>query len=115
MKIVKKSDSQTHKNSDSCVATEYPMDNEKDINIAYITINGRYPEKGKARNNVCKEVFYIVKGSGTLYFGGEEYEVGKGDVLMVEPGDEYYWEGNVELVVPCSPAWYPEQYEVVGD
>ncbi|MFH1547312.1 MAG: cupin domain-containing protein [bacterium] len=112
MKIVKKSDAQTYKSSESCIATEYPMD-DKNINIAYITINGRYPDKGKVKNKVCKEMIYIVKGNAKLYKDDEIYEFGEGDAVLIEPGDEYYWEGNIEMVVPCSPAWYPEQHERV--
>ena len=111
MKIVKKTESEIHKNSESCIAMEYSI-GDKDINIAYIKVNGRYPDKGTVKNKVCKEMGYIVKGKGKLYIGDEVHTLEVGDVVLIKPGDKYYWEGEFEMVVPCSPAWYPEQHEV---
>ncbi|MBU4216939.1 hypothetical protein L6270_03870 [Candidatus Parcubacteria bacterium] len=46
MKIIHKSQTNEFKNSDVCIATEYPI-NDKDINVAHVEVLGRYPEQHK--------------------------------------------------------------------
>jgi hypothetical protein len=36
-----------------------------------------------------------------------------GDLVLIEPGEKYFWEGNMDLFIPCSPAWYPEQHKLI--
>jgi mannose-6-phosphate isomerase-like protein (cupin superfamily) len=112
MKIIKKTQTSIHKNSENCTAIEYPL-GDKDINIAIIELNGRYPTKGRVVNNKCKELSYILKGSGKITIEDTEIELNEGDTVLVEPKEKYYWDGNMTLVVPCTPAWYPEQHEEV--
>ena len=114
MKIVKKNQTIEFKNSETCVATEYPI-NDKDINIAVVKIiNDRYPQKGWAVNEVCKEMVYIISGKVVLTTESKTSELKTGDVVLLDPGEKYFWEGNCEMVVPCSPAWYPEQHKLLG-
>lgn len=54
MQIIHKEQTKEFKNSDVCIATEYPM-TDKDINVAVVVITGRYPEKGRVMNEVCKK------------------------------------------------------------
>src|SRR6266536_2162403 len=108
MKILHQSEATQHKNSDQCTALEYPM-GDKDINGAVITINGRYPDAGKVVNRVCKELVYIVSGTGALGIDGQKYPLKSGDLLLILPGEQYYLEGqNLVTFMPCTPAWYPE-------
>ena len=55
MKEAKLEQAKEFKNSDSCIALEYPL-GDKDINAAVVKLNGRYPEKGMAVNTECKEI-----------------------------------------------------------
>lgn len=112
MKKVSKNQTNEHKNSEVCLAVEYPL-GDKDINVAIIKLNGRYPDEGRVVNSKCKETAFIIKGSGKLFVEGRETEVSQGDVVLIEPGERYYWEGNIEMFVPCTPAWYPEQHKQV--
>jgi len=112
MKIIHKSQTNEFKNSDVCIATEYPMD-DKDINVAYVEVLGRYPEKGRVMNEVCKEMAYITEGSGKIVVEGKEIELKKNDLILLLPGEKFYWEGNMKMLVPCTPAWYPEQHKEV--
>jgi len=114
MKVVHKNQTKEFKNSDVCTATEYPL-GDKDINGAVIELKGRYPDKGRVVNLKCKELAYVVKGSGRVVVEGEEVELNKGDVVLIEPGEKYYWEGNMTMLVPCTPAWYPEQHKEVAE
>lgn len=112
MKKVSKNQTNKHKNSEACLAVEYPL-GDKDINVAVIKLNGRYPDEGRVVNLRCKETAFIIKGSGKLFVEDKETEVSKGDVVLIEPGERYCWEGKMEMLVPCAPAWYPEQHKQV--
>lgn len=112
MKVVKKQDTKTFKNSDFCTAIEYPL-NEEDINAVVIKLNGRYPDEGRSANVECKELVYVLKGNGTLVCEGEEVHLTKGDVVFIDKGEKFYWEGEMDLFMPCTPAWYPDQHKFV--
>gem|GEM_PF-2374449 len=30
-------------------------------------------------------------------------------------GERYFWDGQMTMFVPCTPAWYPEQHKEVGE
>lgn len=112
MKFLSKNQTKTFNNSNTCTAIEYPI-NDPDINIAVIKINGRYPETGRTVNLVCKELVYISEGNGKVIIEGKEISLHQGDVVLIEKGEKYYWDGNLTMVVPCTPAWYPEQHKEV--
>lgn len=112
MKIIRKNQTKEYKNSNVCTALEYPL-GDKDINGAVIKLNGRYPDKNKVVNLKCKELAYIIRGSGKVIIGSTATDVQEGDLVMIEAGEPYYWEGNLEMFVPCTPAWYPQQHKEV--
>mgnify|MGYP001558260081 FL=1 len=112
MKIVHQNETKEFKNSDQCVAIEYPM-NDKDINAAVGKITGRYPDSNRVVNTKCKELAYVISGSGKVVVEDKEYLLNVGDVVLIEPGERYYWEGHFDVFMPCTPAWYSEQHQEV--
>ncbi len=114
MKIVHVNETKELKNSDVCIAHEYSID-DPDINIATIIITGRYPAMGRAMNSKCKELGYVAEGSGKVFVDDKEITLEKGDVVLIEPGEKFYWDGNFTLLMSCTPAWTPEQYKYVND
>ena len=113
MKFVKKQEAKTYKNSDGCIAYEYHI-GDNDINGAVIEIEGRYPDEGRVVNEKCKEIGYVISGSGYVVIEGEKVEFEKGDLVFIEPGEKYFWFGNnLKMFMPCSPAFYPEQHRKV--
>jgi len=112
MKVVYKNQTKKFQNSAVCAAIEYPLEDE-DINGAVIELKGRYPDKGRVMNEKCKEMAYIVKGSGKVVIEGKEIKLEQGDLVLIEPGEKYFWEGNLTMFVPCAPAWHPEQHKKV--
>lgn len=112
MKIIHENQTKKFKNSDACIATEYPLE-DKDINVAFVEVLGRYPEEGRVTNEKCKELAYITEGSGKIVVEGEEILLNEKDLILLEPGERYYWEGNMKMLVPCAPAWYPEQHKEI--
>jgi len=112
MKIVRKNQTKEFKNSDFFTAIEFPL-GDKDMNGAVVKINGRGPDKNKVVNLKCKELAYIIHGSGRIIVGNTETKLNAGDLILIEAGEPYYWEGNLEMFVPCVPAWYPQQHKEV--
>lgn len=113
MKIVYKQESIKNQNNEFCIAFSYPT-NDKDISGALIELRGRYPTKGTVVNLKCKEMAYVIKGSGKLFVEKNEFVLSKGDLVLINPNEKYYWDGNMTLFMPCSPSWYPEQHKEAG-
>lgn len=81
------------KNSDVCMVTEHPIDDEM-IDFAIVKVTGRYPDARYATNKKCKEIVYIHEGTGKVSVEGKEYSINAGDVVLIEAGEKFYWEGN---------------------
>lgn len=113
MKFIPKNKAIARNNSKDCVAIEYSL-GDKDITGAVIKLNGRYPDKGMVVNLKCKELAYILKGFGKLIVEGKEVVLQEGDLVLIEPGEKYYWEGKIIMFVPCTPAWYSEQHKIIN-
>jgi mannose-6-phosphate isomerase-like protein (cupin superfamily) len=112
MKIVHENQTKKFKNSDVCIATEYTLGDE-DINVAYVEVSGRYPAEGRVMNEKCKELAYIMEGGGMIVVEGEEIPLNEKDQILLEPGERFYWEGNIKMLVSCAPAWFAEQHKEV--
>ena len=110
MQVITKKDRKTHQNSDVCTAYEYPFSTSS-LNAAVIDLNGRYPDSGYCINHKSDEIGYIIKGSGTITVEEETRELSQGDMVFIPKGKKFFWDGNMDMIVPCVPAWTPEQYE----
>lgn len=113
MEHVKQKDAIKHEHAPNCTVYEYPMHN-KEINIAVADITSRYPDEGYAINHKCTEMGYVIKGSGKLVTEDKRVLLAAGDVILISAGEKYYWEGTLTVVMPVTPAWYPEQHEKVS-
>lgn len=87
---------------------EYNIE-DKDINYCIVEINGRFPLNGKLMNQISKEMVHILEGSGTIVVDETTYNLKKDDVVLIMPGQKYYWKGCMRLGASCSPAWTPDQ------
>jgi mannose-6-phosphate isomerase-like protein (cupin superfamily) len=113
MKICKFKDATIYDKGNT-VVYEYESIHDTDINGAYSVINGRFPEAGFSYNEKCKEMVYVVSGKGTLTIDLETFEIEEGDTILILPKEKFYWVGdNLKIFIPCTPAWYPEQYKSV--
>jgi len=112
MKIIHKDQTEKFKNSKNCMAIEYPL-GDRGINIAIVELTGRYPSKGRVVNLKCKELAYVIKGSGKVVIEKEKIDLREGDLILIEPKEKYFWDGSLTMFVPCTPAWYPEQHKKV--
>jgi len=100
------------KNSNQCVVTTHGI-NDQMIDFVIAKIDGRYPDEKRVINKLCKEMVYIQNGSGKIVVDGKEFSLNAGDLILLEPGEKYYWEGNMEVYIACSPAWTKEQHYIV--
>ncbi len=113
MKLVKLEQAKEFLNSDKCKGIEYPLD-DKDINFSIATINGRYPDNGYCVNEECKELIYVIDGNGSLNKKDDKIEFNKGDVVLIDKGEIFYWDAQCTIAMPCTPAWYPEQHKLLN-
>jgi mannose-6-phosphate isomerase-like protein (cupin superfamily) len=110
MEHVKYESAIIHASSTSCIVYEYPMKNAE-MNIGVAEITHRYPDEGYAMNQKCSEMGYILKGSGKLVTEKSVAVLASGDVVYIPHGEKFYWEGNMTVILPCTPAWHPQQHE----
>ena len=88
---------------------------DKQLEINYMTLKGRTPEKEGTFLCETKVHFMVlvIKGKGKIFCGGSVYDVEKGDVVDVPAGVLFAAVGNFEYITAESPAWYKEQARIV--
>lgn len=88
---------------------EYEMQNAN-LNVAPISIQGRYPENGFTSNLKSDSIIHVTKGAGLLALNnGTTVKLEKNDQVHLAVGDVYYFEGDLEIIYAASPAWTSEQ------
>lgn len=112
MKKSLKHQSIERKNSDVCVVTDYPIGDEA-IDFAIVKMTSRYPSARQAVNQKCKEIVYVHEGSGKVVVNDQEHALKEGDVILIEAGEKFYWDGNLTLFISCHPSFTPEQHHVI--
>jgi mannose-6-phosphate isomerase-like protein (cupin superfamily) len=111
--LIKQTKAKKIQNSKSCTVWNYEFLNKK-ISYATALINGRYPEKGKAVNLKCEQIYFVISGSGIIHSEKGNFKINKNDLYFFEAKEKYWIEGN-ELFVSLvnAPKWNLEQYKVV--
>lgn len=113
MQVIKKINAVKGSNSDKCKTLEYSF-NDIDIDLGIATITGRYPESGFCMNTISKELIYVLEGNGKLYFENDSVNFEKGDSILINSNEKYYWESSYCIVsMSCTPAWNEEQHKIV--
>ena len=113
MKIIKSNEAIEGSNSDCCKTFEYSFD-EKDIDLGLAVITGRYPESGYCVNLVSKELIYVLDGSGKLCFENEKISFQKGDAILINNNEKYYWDTTYcRVSMSCTPSWSDEQHRFI--
>ena len=112
MKIIHSNKADRFKNSKSCFGKNYFLA-DKDIDGSVIEVGGRYPDKGRVVNLKCKELVYILSGSGKIVVEGKQTSFKKGDMLLIYPKEKYYWQADSVILAFCTPAFDPKQHQEV--
>ncbi|MDF2550166.1 MAG: hypothetical protein K0S07_1233 [Chlamydiales bacterium] len=111
MEYIAKHQSQHFTPHPSCSIQQFPTE-DAEIDMALATISERYPEKGFALNRIAKMIVYVLKGEGSVVFKEREIALSAGDVVLIAPGEAYFWRGALELLIAATPKWSPEQSEI---
>ena len=113
MKVIKYDNALKGKNSEKCKTLEYSF-MDKDIDLGIATITGRYPDNVDGVNLISKELIYVIEGNGTLNFESKKIEFSKGDSILIEPNEKYYYDTEYcKISMSCTPAWSMEQHKLV--
>ena len=113
MQVIEYSNVVKGANSDKCKTLEYSF-NDKDIDLGIATITGRYPESGFCVNVISKELIYVLDGKGKLYLENDCVEFEKGDSILIDQNEKYYWDSTYCIVsMSCTPAWNEEQHKLI--
>lgn len=113
MEFVSSSHTTRSQNAANTTVYEYPT-TDPSINGAVATIFGRYPEKGFVLNSICKEIVYVIEGNGIIGLIDKEVAIKNGDVLLLQPNEKYYWDGNLTLFMVTAPKFDPTQHKLVS-
>jgi len=111
MQLVKASSSNKVAASASTTIYEYRMDNQA-ISGAVADIHGRYPEKGFAKNEISKELVYVLDGKGNVITPDGKQRIKRGDVVLLLNNELFAWEGNLRLFMATAPKFDPRQHTI---
>ncbi len=114
MQLIKEENAYKGQNSDNCTYAEYDFQ-DKDIDISTAVIKGRYPDNGYCVNEKCKEMIFILEGEGTLCKTDEIISFKKGDAILINKNEPYYWQANCKVSMTCTPAWTEEQHKLIKE
>jgi mannose-6-phosphate isomerase-like protein (cupin superfamily) len=83
----------------------------KKISMADIIIPAGVEVK-RHHHPVAEEIYYITAGEGIMTINGASRRVGKGDAIVIEPGDVHKFlndtKADVHMIVTSTPAWTPD-------
>jgi len=83
----------------------------KKISMADIIIPAGVEVK-RHHHPVAEEIYYITAGEGVMTINGASRRVGKGDAIVIEPGDVHTFvndtKADVRMIVTSTPAWTPD-------
>lgn len=70
-----------------------------------------YGDERRIVNQERDELAYVFQGDGIIVLNHKEYKLTAGDVVLIEAGEKYFWEGNMKLFLSWRPAWNKEQHQ----
>jgi mannose-6-phosphate isomerase-like protein (cupin superfamily) len=111
--IIKKALRKKELNTKNWKIWDYPI--SKDIGIAVQEISGRAPAAGATINKVCKEIVYVIRGSGHIFINGRKSAISEGDAFVISPEERSFITGKMRIITITSPDWYPRQCEKVEE
>jgi mannose-6-phosphate isomerase-like protein (cupin superfamily) len=76
----------------------------------------RYPPGTASREHhhrEAEEVYYVLKGHGSVRVDGETHDMGPGDLVVIVPGQRHrVWQrgqGDLVMLVTCVPAYSEDE------
>lgn len=72
---------------------------ETRVSISHLRINDSRTHYHK----VLEEVYYVLKGEGSMWLDDEKIPLREGDAVVVRPGVRHHAEGDIEVLIICCP------------
>jgi hypothetical protein len=94
---------------------DYQVD-DRESSVWYIELEGgRYPEYGFFINDRIRQYAFIVEGHGTFRIHTQkgEFRLSEGDVIFLEKGDAFCWQGHMKIAMFSMPEGYLHNFKVV--
>ncbi|MBI2411514.1 MAG: cupin domain-containing protein [Candidatus Kerfeldbacteria bacterium] len=91
----------------------YPTHPKGEQSIAYIEMDGVYPEAGYSRNDRCTETIYVLEGEMEIEYQGQWHTLKPHDLLMIEPENKYRSRGCGKAMVVITPGWDKSQNHII--
>lgn len=79
--------------------------------IASLKVAGRH---GWTKTTLSDRFYFVISGVGTFTVGDKTFDVATGDLIVIPKETPYDFEGQMDLLLFCSPAFDPSK-EVVLD
>lgn len=112
MKKWSDSDGVEFKNSDLCFGREYKPEGGK-IDVAKISIRGRFPASGWGWLEESDEMAVIVAGEGYIESKVDgRHELKVGDVVYLPAREWFRWGGSFDMITPCGTAFDPSKHHL---
>ena len=74
-------------------------------------------KRSQAHRLKAAEVYYLIRGSGTMHIGKEEAELSADDAVYIPPDSIQWLENNgrdeIEFACIVDPAWQPDDEELL--
>lgn len=71
------------------------------------------------RHAASEELYHITEGSGSMTLGGEQFDVGPGDTVLIPPRTPHRiantGAGPLRILCACAPPYAHEDTELVGE
>ncbi|MBD3366813.1 MAG: cupin domain-containing protein [Candidatus Eisenbacteria bacterium] len=95
----------------------HPEHDPVDLSYSLAHAAVRPGESTRPHRLTSSEVYYIVRGAGTMHIGDEQAPIHAGQAVYIPPGATQWVENteriDLEFLCIVDPAWQPEQ-EAVG-
>ncbi len=91
----------------------YPPGPHRSFSLAVVASQGRYPEQGFSVNDICTESIFVQAGTLDITVNGQQYTLLPGDMLSIEPGEQYSIEGSAQCLDIITPAWDSTQNHII--
>jgi mannose-6-phosphate isomerase-like protein (cupin superfamily) len=77
----------------------------ENASAALIKVKGQH---GKTKSAISDRLYYVVEGEGSFQIEDKEYDVAKGDLIIVPKNTVYDFWGSMSLFLVHVPAFKPE-------
>lgn len=113
MKTWQKGTGHHFRNSDVCDGEVFAV-GDSPVDMATVRITGRYPGRGFLYNEESYEMVYVVSGNGSIETAHGSIILNVGDVVQFVPNERVAWDGDMTILIVCSPQFDASKHKIEG-